>query len=81
MLSSDRIRATKMMIDGLAVMASKIPLSDAVEVVAEISRTETLLPIVDPTGFQRISKTMPAHGKVAQAFLEFRRALEELKEN
>jgi hypothetical protein len=68
-----------MLTHGLAISCASsamlVSMEDAEHLVREINRTEALMPILDPTGWQRIAKTEQDHLRIAQAFLEFRRAL------
>lgn len=70
----------KAVVDNVCRMAVAVPVEDAVALVNEFKRMETLMPLVDPTGFIAVSKTMPGHEEVARAFLDFRLRLEKLKE-
>lgn len=40
-------------------------------VLAEIERTDTLMPMLDPTGWMKIAKNIPGHRRVVTAFLHF----------
>jgi len=56
-------------------IASAISVAEVEAYVAEIERTDTLLPIVDPTAYSRIRQNIPQHRTLVQKFLEFRREL------
>lgn len=51
---------------------------DVERLVAEIDRTDTLMPILDPTGWMKIRRNIPAHKKLAHALLAFRREIDEI---
>lgn len=62
----------------IARMALMVSQEDAQALVAEFDRIETLMPMLDPTGWQRISRTEDGHREFAEAFLVFRKKLEQL---
>ena len=70
------VRTTKDLIDGLCRMALLIPVADAQALLREFDRMDAVMPIVDPTGYRALLRTMPAHRRVAEAFLTFRQVLE-----
>lgn len=72
------VQLTKQLVDSAARMAMLIPVDDARALVQEIERTDTLMPLLDPTGYRAIMDTLPQHRKLAQAFLAFRQELEKL---
>lgn len=72
------VTLTKQLVDNAARMALLIPLDDARALVEEIERTDTLMPLLDPTGYRAIMDTLPQHRAVAKAFLTFRQELEKL---
>lgn len=49
---------------------------DAEALLAEIDRTETLMPFLDPTAFREIGPQLQPLRGVLRAFLAYRRALE-----
>lgn len=65
----------KQMIDNVCRLAMTIPLEEAQAVSAEIDRTETLMPLLDPSAYMKIMDNIPAHRDVVQAFVTFRIAL------
>jgi hypothetical protein len=75
------IKDVKTVIDNVCRMAATVSVEDAVELVNEFKRMEALMPMMDPTGYMDISKTLPGHETAARAFLDFRIALEKLKED
>ncbi len=74
------ILGTKTVTDNVCRMAMLISLEDATELVDEFGRMDTLMPLIDPTGYMTIRKTAPLHEGMARAFLTFRMALEKIKE-
>lgn len=74
------IADTKDVIDSVCRLAAMIPVENIATLVAEIDRTETLLPVVDPTTYRMIARNIPSHLRAARAFLSFRRELESLVE-
>lgn len=71
----ERLLLVKEWVDNVARQAMYVSVDDAVALVAEIDRTEALMPLLDPTGYRQIQGTAPAHKAVAEAFLAFRRAI------
>lgn len=57
-----------------------IQTNDLKRLVDEIERTDTLMPILDPTQWMRIRHNIPAHKKLARALLTFRREIDEIVE-
>lgn len=57
-----------------------IPLADAQAVAAEISRTDGLMPLFDPTGYQAIAGKIAGNRELVDAFIVYRRALEKVGE-
>lgn len=76
---ADDILATKAQIEIIAQLAMNISPVDAGAVLREIERTESFMPIFDPTGWIKISKTLPGHHTLVKAFCDFRAALEAIK--
>lgn len=62
----------------LARLCYAVSIEDAQAVVKEIEYTDSFMPLFDPTGWMKISKNIPGHARLAQAFLAFRRELEDL---
>lgn len=73
------VSLTKQLVDNAARMALLVPVEDARALVQEIERTDTLMPLLDPTGYRAIMDTLPQHRKLAKAFLAFREELEKLE--
>ena len=73
------IAEVKAFIDNVCRMALFVPPDDAVLLVSEFEKMGALMPIVNPTGYLHVVDNMSDHRKAAEAFLEFRRALEHLK--
>ncbi len=74
------IRDVKAIIDNVCRMALFVSHDDAVALVNEFNKMDTLMPILDPTGYRTIMGNMPGHQEAAEAFLEFRDRLEKLRE-
>ena len=70
-------QVTKEKIDAFCRIALLVSVSDTRDLVEEINRMESLMPIVDPSGWKDISKNVGGHKDIAAAFLTFRIALEE----
>jgi hypothetical protein len=62
-------------IQAIARMALFITPEEAQAVVAEMEHTDAVMPLIDPTGWLRISATAPGHQQLARAFLAFRQEL------
>ena len=75
------IRATKVLVDNLCQQAMLIPVDAAAALVQEIARTDAILPVLDPTGWMQIARTLPGHERAAQAFLTFRQELERIAQD
>lgn len=61
--------------------ASLIVTTDEVRTVLdEISRMDSVMPIVNPTGYRGIMENIDDHREMVEAFAEFRGRLEKLKE-
>lgn len=68
-------------IKGSCRTAMLVPLPCAQALVLEHQRGETLMSLLDPTRYiQEVDKTR-WHGPLLDAFLEFRRKLEEIKDD
>jgi hypothetical protein len=65
----------------IARLALNVPVDCAQAVVAQMEHTDVIMPLLDPTGWIKISRTAPAHRKLARAFLAFRRELAVLLES
>lgn len=72
------VAETMKQIELYAGLANLIPLADAQAVLDEIGRTETLMPILDPTAYRNIMGNIPGHARLVRAFVTFRSALEEI---
>ena len=93
----DDCKLIKYKVDDFCRIATLVTLEEAKALVDEFARMESLMPIVDPSGWIDISTTitgleyefalekasliLASHKAVAIAFLKFRSALEELKES
>ena len=75
----DLLPGYKAHIDEVCKMACAMPPEMAQAVVSELERMESLMPIVDPTGYRDIQATLPGHLLAARAFLAFRTELEKLR--
>lgn len=73
------LKTVKECIDAVCRLAVAIPLKDAVALVNELERMETLMPFTHPTAYLEIRGTLPGHMLGARAFLEFRSELEKLR--
>ncbi len=73
------IETIKQQIDQICQLAALIPVDDAVALVNELERMDSLMPVVDPTGWVKITGTIDGHKIAASGFLDFRRTLEKLK--
>lgn len=69
------VASTIAAIRSVCTVASMLREEDLEEVISEVSRTETLMPFTDPTGFMAISDQLPGMGRIARALLVFRREL------
>ena len=74
------LEVVKRSIDMISTMALMVTVEDAKKLVDEFERMKALMPIADPSGWLLISKTIKDNNAAAIAFLEFRRALETIKE-
>ncbi len=70
---------TKEQIEMFSRMASLIPLENAEALVRKIKHVDAFAPFIDPTAYLQVRHNIPDHLKVAEAFLAFRRALEEFR--
>lgn len=77
---SENIEAAYDLIRQVAQMANLIPLETSRAVLAEFDRMDTLMPILDPTGYKAILKMKGGHEDLARAFHVFRLAIEKLKQ-
>ncbi len=73
------LQATKSLIDQVCKLALLVPLDTARQLAAEIERTDAVMPFLDPTGWQRLSNTLPGHQEEVNAFIAFRARLEALR--
>ena len=74
MMTTDQ---TKDLTDMVARMVCTVSVEDARALVAEFESIETLMPILDPTRYRRVAPNIPGHLRAAQAFLSYRKALQE----
>jgi hypothetical protein len=72
MVESDMLTAQ---LHAIYRVALAVSVAEVEAYVSEIDRTETLMPLVDPTAYMRIGRNIPGHRDVARAFLDFRREL------
>lgn len=70
---------TKQLIDNACRFALVLPIADVEAVLAEIDRTSTVMPLLDPTGYRNVMDTLPGHRDEVAEFLRFRIALERLR--
>lgn len=73
---SPDLELTMESIQGLARMCMAISAEDIQAVLDEISRTESIMPLLDPTGYRDIQSNIPGHKRIVSAFLTFRKELE-----
>lgn len=66
---------TKDMIDALCRSVMCLSIEEIRAVIDEINRTETLMPIIDPTAYRKIMNNIPDHRRQAEAFLRLRTEL------
>ncbi len=78
-MNAGELQAAKAMIDQVCRMALLVPLDTARQLAAEIERTDAVMPFLDPTGWQRLSHTLPGHQEEVEAFIAFRARLEALR--
>jgi len=74
--SAKQLRETKNSVDmlcGIAFMLMTV--QDAEALVAEIEKTDAVMPFFSPTDYLKVSATLLAHLELARAFLEFRRRI------
>jgi hypothetical protein len=65
-------------IRNLCAMTKQVTtVEEAVQLVRELDREDTLMPLLDPTKWRELSPNIVRSKKWAEAFLTFRRALEE----
>ena len=76
----DGIELVKQNIDVICRLGVAVSIENAKGLVDELERMETVMPILDPTEWMRVSKTIKGHKTAAIAFLRFRMALETVKE-
>lgn len=69
---------TLIQIQTMARLIRNISIEDAQALAAEIDHIEAVLPMLDPTAWMRIANTEGGHRELVQAFLTFRRTVEEL---
>jgi hypothetical protein len=76
-MSSDT-EDTFVQIQTIARLVRNIPLEDVDALVAEFQRMESIMPILDPTGWMRIANNVSGHQELVLAFVRFRRTVEVL---
>jgi len=74
------ILSVKERVDTVCAVATTISVSEVQAMVNELNRMESFMPIMDPSGWRNISKTIDGHKTVAVAFLKFRIALDSVVE-
>jgi len=72
------LEVTLEVIQAIARSASVVSVEDTKAVLREIERTDALMPIVDPTSYMSMARTLPQHRRLVRAFLAFRRELDDL---
>jgi hypothetical protein len=72
------VLSTKEQIDLICRLALNISTEDVAAVLNDINATHTLMPIMDPTGYNKILRTIGGHTDEVRAFLTFRRALDKM---
>ncbi len=77
--SADEIRETYDQMQAVARLVSMVDLAAARAVLESMHFVDSVMPITDPTGWMKLSKTAPAHQQFAQAFVRFRTVLEEFR--
>lgn len=77
--SGDEIRATYDQMQTIARLTTMVDLSAARAVLESMHFADSVLPMIDPTGWMQLRKTAPAHQRFAQAFVNFRTVLEEFR--
>jgi len=65
-------------IQTFARLIRNISIEDVQALATEIDLIEATLPMLDPTAWMRIANTEGGHKELVQAFLKFRRTVEEL---
>ena len=69
------------LIRNLNRQAYLIPLEDAEAVMAEIDRTSALMPLFDPTGYNKLADGLGLNRAVLQIFIDYRRKLQKFQDN
>jgi len=70
---------TKDLCEALGFLGARLDLDDLGKLVRAYQQLETTAPIFDPTGCMKVGKNLEGHKKLAEAVLQFRQALEDLK--
>ena len=61
---------------GICYLAAQIPPAKVQALLDELGRTDTLMPILDPTGYRQIMGNISEHREVIQAFARLRSVIE-----
>jgi hypothetical protein len=61
---------------GVCYLIAQIPQTDVQALLAELDRTDTLMPILDPTGYRQIMGNISQHREVIQVFARLRAVIE-----
>ncbi len=72
-----RAKHAAQVIANVVHLSSLVTEEDCAALVREIDRSETLMPLLDPSRFLREAEAVASSLEVARAFLEFRRKVEE----
>jgi len=78
MSETQPVEITKEAVDAVCRLAVVITVDDAVALVNEFKKMDTLMPILDPTAYKSVLPNIGGHEDAARAFLTFRLALEKL---
>ena len=73
------VSETKEFVDIICRQALLIPLDAARNLAYEFDRMGALMPLFDPTLYQKVGRNIPDHRRAANAFYELRKVLEEIK--
>lgn len=70
---------TKDLCEALGYLGARLDLDDLEKLVRAYNQLEATAPIFDPTAWMKVGKNLEGHKKLAEAVLQFRQALEDLK--
>jgi len=70
------VKGTREKVSEICKVASEVSVDDMKEYIKEVNRTDTIMPLIDPTGWRRSSEVLSANLLIARAFLMFRTTLE-----